>query len=100
MNVVIIGGHDRLVCRYKEVCAQCGCKAKVFTQRSPCLGGSIGCPHLIVVFTGLVSHLAAKTAKELAADKNITLVQSHCASCNALRNILKAIAPGARGRAE
>jgi len=89
MNVVIIGGHDRLVCRYKEVCAECGCNAKVFTQPKTGLCCSIGCPHLIVIFTGLVSHMVVKTAKSLAAGKKIDLVQSHSASCNALRNILK-----------
>ena len=29
MSVVIIGGHDRMVCQYKKVCKQFNCKAKV-----------------------------------------------------------------------
>lgn len=28
MSVVIIGGHDRMVCQYKKVCKQFNCKAK------------------------------------------------------------------------
>ena len=34
MSVVIIGGHDRMVCQYKKVCKQFNCKAKIFTQMS------------------------------------------------------------------
>lgn len=34
MSVVIIGGHDRMVCQYKKICRQFNCKAKVFTQMS------------------------------------------------------------------
>ena len=34
MSVVIIGGHDRMVCQYKEICKAHKCKAKVFTQMS------------------------------------------------------------------
>ena len=32
MSVVIVGGHDRMHCRYKEICKKFGCKCKVFTQ--------------------------------------------------------------------
>ena len=34
MSVVIVGGHDRMVCQYKKICKQYHCKAKVFTQMS------------------------------------------------------------------
>ena len=34
MSVVIIGGHDRMVCQYKKICKSHKCKAKVFTQMS------------------------------------------------------------------
>ena len=34
MSVVIVGGHDRMVCQYKKICKQYRCKAKVFTQMS------------------------------------------------------------------
>ena len=32
MSVVIVGGHDRMNCQYKEICKRYGCKCKVFTQ--------------------------------------------------------------------
>ena len=42
MSVVIIGGHDRMVCQYKKVCKSFNCKAKVFTQMSATLSKQIG----------------------------------------------------------
>ena len=32
MSVVIIGGHDRMVCQYKRFIRSINVKAKVFTQ--------------------------------------------------------------------
>ena len=37
MSVVIVGGHDRMVCQYMKICKNYKCKAKVFTQMSACL---------------------------------------------------------------
>ena len=42
MSVVIIGGHDRMVCQYKQICKQFKCKAKVFTQMSAAMSKQIG----------------------------------------------------------
>ena len=32
MSVVIVGGHDRMVRQYMDICKNHNCKAKVFTQ--------------------------------------------------------------------
>jgi hypothetical protein len=88
MSVVIIGGFDRMVCQYKDICEEYNCKAKVFTKCEGCLAERIGNPELIVLFTNPVSHQLAKAAKSKAAQNNIPLVQSHCGSSNALRRIL------------
>ena len=32
MSVVIVGGNERMVCEYKEICKNYGCTAKVFTK--------------------------------------------------------------------
>lgn len=56
MSIVIIGGHDRMVCQYKKVCQKYQCKAKVFTQMSGNLSKKIGTPDLVVLFTNTVSH--------------------------------------------
>ena len=62
MSVVIIGGHDRMVCQYKRICKEYNCKAKVFTQMSAKLGKQVGSPDLVVLFTNTVSHKMVKCA--------------------------------------
>jgi hypothetical protein len=89
MSIVIIGGNDRMVCQYKDICGEYGCKAKVFTQSKVNMEGMIGRPDLIVLFTNPVSHKMAKIARKKAAKDGITLAQSHCGSGNALREILR-----------
>ena len=86
MSVVIIGGHDRMVCQYKKVCRQY--KAKIFTQMSSSLGKQIGSPDLIVLFTNTVSHKMVKCAVEEAGRCNACVVRCHTSSKNALEEIL------------
>ncbi|MDR2672887.1 MAG: DUF2325 domain-containing protein [Coriobacteriales bacterium] len=89
MSVVIIGGHCRMECQYKSICKEYSCKAKVYTQPSKNLECQIGSPDLIVLFTKPVSHEMVKIAKKKAQCGDIKLVQSHCSSGSALRNILE-----------
>jgi hypothetical protein len=51
----------------------------------------IGNPELIVLFTHPTAHEMVAVAKKKALQKNILLVQSHCGSGNALRNILAGV---------
>lgn len=88
MSIVIIGGHDRMVCKYKEVCKQFNCKAKVFTQMSANLSKQIGSPDLIVLFTNTVSHKMVKCAVEEASRCNAEIVRCHTSSRTALEEIL------------
>ena len=32
MSVVIVGGNERMVCQYENICKGYGCKAKVFAK--------------------------------------------------------------------
>ena len=89
MSVVIIGGHDRMVCQYKKVCKQFNCKAKIFTQMSASLSKQIGSPDLIVLFTNTVSHKMVKCALEEAKKNNIEVIRCHTSSKNALEEILE-----------
>ena len=56
MSVVIVGGNDCMVRRYKDLCKQYDCQAKVFTQMKDGLKNKIGCPDLLVLFTSTMSH--------------------------------------------
>ena len=85
MSVVIIGGHDRMVCQYKKVCKQFNCKAKVFTQMSANLSKQIGSPDLIVLFTNTVSHKMVISASQEAKKNNIPVARIHTSSASALK---------------
>lgn len=89
MSVVIVGGHDRMVTKYKEICKKHRCKAKVFTQMSANLDKQIGTPDLLVLFTNTVSHKMVKTAVEEAKRNNTEIVRCHTSSASALTEILR-----------
>jgi hypothetical protein len=74
--------------KYKDICKEFDCDAKVFTKFEGRLQDYIGNPDLIVLFTNPVSHMMAKAARQRASQGNISLVQSHTGSGTALRNIL------------
>ena len=89
MSIVIIGGHDRMVCQYKKVCQKYQCKAKVFTQMSGNLSKKIGTPDLVVLFTNTVSHKMVRCAVEEAGRCNAEIIRCHTSSKNALEDILE-----------
>ena len=89
MSIVIVGGHDRMVCQYKKICRDYNCKAKVFTQMPAGMGKQIGRPDLLVLFTNTVSHKMIKCAVDEARRSNIEMVRCHTSSGNALSEILE-----------
>ena len=89
--VVIIGGHDRMVCQYKKICKEHNCKAKVFTQMPAKLGNQIGSPDLIILFTNTVSHKMVRCAVAEAERCNADVVRSHTSSGSALTEILEKV---------
>lgn len=89
MSIVIIGGHDRMVCQYKKICKNYKCKAKVFTQMSADLNKQIGCPDLMVLFTSTVSHKMIKCDVDEAKRADIEIVRCHTSSGSALQEILE-----------
>ena len=95
MSIVIVGGHDRMVRQYMDICKKYNCKGKVFTQLPGNFKGyldfnkQIGCPDLLVLFTNTVSHKMVKCAlDEVGASTDI--VRCHTSSGNALNGILEA----------
>ena len=81
MSIVIVGGHDRMCCRYKEICKKYGCKCKIFTQCPANLKSQIGSPDMVIVFTKTVAHKMLHTAS-LQAEKSGAVVK-HCNSSSA-----------------
>jgi Uncharacterized protein conserved in bacteria (DUF2325). len=89
MSIVIIGGHDRMVCQYKKICKEYNCKAKVFTQMSAKLSSQIGTPDLLILFTNTVSHKMVRCAVTEAEKCNAEIVRCHTSSGSALNDILE-----------
>ena len=70
MSVVIVGGHDRMVRQYMDICKKFNCKSKVFTQLPGNFRSQIGQADLIILFTSTVSHIMVTGAVQ-EAEKNM-----------------------------
>lgn len=82
MSVVIVGGNDCMVRRYKDLCKQYDCQAKVFTQMKDGLKNKIGCPDLLVLFTSTMSHKMLRYAlNETKGQDSMIVARSHRARC-------------------
>lgn len=88
MSVVIVGGHDRMHCQYKEICKKYGCKCKVFTQCPANFKRQIGSPDIIVVFTGTVAHKMLNVASDRAQRSGARLLHCNSSSACALNDAL------------
>lgn len=88
MSIVIIGGHDRMQCKYKEICKKHGYKCKVFTQCPSNLRTQIGCPDMVVIFTGTVAHKMVSIATEQATKSGAVIRHCHSSSACALNEVL------------
>ena len=88
MSVVIIGGNECMECRYKEICKQHGCKAKVFTKEKGNLVRKLGEPDLMILFTNTVSHKMVNSALNEAKRNNIEVARTHSSSASALKHLL------------
>lgn len=87
MNITIVGGHDRMVRQYKNLCEEYQCEAKVYTQPSK-IKDKLGSTDLLVLFTNTVSHKAIKNALSAFSGSKDNIVRSHTSSLSALRQIL------------
>lgn len=90
MSVVIIGGHERMENRYKEICKKYHHKPKVFTKMRTDLGRKIGNPDLMILFTSTASHKMVRCAVAESERSNSALERSHSSSASALIQILEA----------
>jgi len=88
MCVVIIGGNERMVCQYEDICKDHGCKAKVFVKERGNLKKKMGCPDLLILFTNTVSHKMAKSAIGEAKRNKVPIARVHSSSASALCNVL------------
>ncbi len=88
MSIVILGGNECMVRRYKELCTEYGCQAKIFAKPVGGLREKIGKPDLMIFFTGTMSHKMLTIAMERAKGGDIKVARTHSSSMAALRSIL------------
>lgn len=89
MSVVIVGGHDRMVRQYKEICRNHKCKAKVFTQMRAGLDKQLGSSDLLILFTSTVSHKMIRCVLDEVNEERTNVVRCHTSSQSALEEILE-----------
>lgn len=88
MSVVIIGGNERMVCQYENICKSYGYKAKVFAKERGAIRRKLGVPDLLILFTTTVSHKMAVSAAQEAKRNNVPIAHIHSSSVAALTQFL------------
>lgn len=93
MSVVIVGGNECMVRRYRDICGEYSCKAKVYPKMS---GGmkDLGNPDLMILFTNTVSHKMVRRALD-SVGEGTAIARCHTSSASALKNILEEHTGGA-----
>ena len=89
MSIVIIGGNERMVCQYSDICKDYGCKAKVFPKEHGSVRKKIGCPDLLILFTSTVSHKMIRSVLDGIDEARTSVVRCHTSSKSALTEILE-----------
>ena len=88
MSIVILGGNERMVCQYSDICKSYGCKAKIFVKEKGPLKKKLGCPDLLILFISTVSHRMVNSVMEEAKRNNIPIARVHSSSASALHQTL------------
>lgn len=94
MNVVLIGGMDRLERHYVEEAENCGVQLKVFTRSQAGLSSKIGSAEAMILFTNKVSHRVRNEALNMAKSRNIPVHMCHsCGVCSLRTCLLNCLTP-------
>lgn len=88
MSLIIVGGHECMDCRYREICKKRGHSVKVYTRMTPQLSKHIGKADGIILFTSTVSHTMVEIAVDVAKRRGIRILRSHNSSAFSLTNLL------------
>lgn len=93
MSIVIVGGNECMTHKYKELCSEYSCKAKVYPKMAREIQ-NMGKPDLLVLFTNTVSQKMIKCALSETRGNETRVVRSHSSSMQALKNILEKYTAG------
>lgn len=95
MTVAIVGGLDRLSQQYERLAATHDeLEIRVFNRFKPGLAERIAEADGVILFTGLVSHQAAREVYRMARTKGGAVVCSHSAGISAAKRCLEALCSG------
>ena len=89
MSVVIVGGNECMERRYKELCESYRCEASVYTKARGGLKSKLGCPDLMIFFTGTMSHKMLHGALSEVRGQNTKIEYCRSASLSALKSVLE-----------
>ena len=89
MSVVILGGNECMERRYKDLCQEYQCQAKVFTKPTGGLRRKLGSPDLMIFFTNTMSHKLVQGALSEMKGQSTVIERCHTSSLSALRGILE-----------
>ncbi len=95
MSVVILGGNERMVRDYKDLCRSYQCSAKVIPKMGGTLKGRLGNPDLLVMFTDTISHKMMKNAMNELRGRDTKVCRCRSGSLSALRETLELHRAGA-----
>ena len=87
MSVVILGGNECMVRKYKDLCRSYQCSAKVISKMGGTLKNRLGNPDLLVMF---ISHKMVQNALNETRGQDTVIVRSRSSSMSALGTILEA----------
>lgn len=97
MSVVIVGGNERMVCQYMDICKNHGCKAKVYVKENGSLKKKLGTPDYLLLF---IQHgLAQNDAERFQGSekKYIPFAYVPSSSASALHSVLADCCAAVRG---
>lgn len=89
MSVVILGGNECMVRKYKDLCQSYDCSAKVIPKMGGTLKGRLGQPDLLVLFTDTISHKMVQNALNETRGGSTVVARVRSSSMSALRGVLE-----------
>lgn len=88
MSIVIVGGNECMIRKYRELCEEYRFKAKIYPKMNNGMK-NIGNPDLLVIFTNTMSHKMLRSVQSEIKRQKIQVERSHTSSMSALKNILQ-----------
>ncbi|MCS7261803.1 MAG: DUF2325 domain-containing protein [Aquificaceae bacterium] len=91
MKLLVLGGHDRMKARVKELSKRYGVNISFINQETQQnIDNALACADWVIVFTSLVGHNMVKLAKSYAKEKCI-FCHSHgvCSLEREIKRLLK-----------